>query len=110
MFVAASCGNTEKAEADQDAAEAEQTIYSSDVIEQARMDARNAAKDFLGCELPDTMSIQQALLEAKAKQSKYSGKGNKAATAAFDSTFVSTLATVRPELARQLIPADSNAK
>jgi hypothetical protein len=50
------------------------------------------------------MELQQRLLTARAKSSKYEMAGQPRAKEAFDSAFVSTIRTVRPEVAAQLKP------
>lgn len=88
--VAAGCGQTEKTEA---------TVAE---IEAAQMEGRNAAKAFVTKEWRDTMELQKNLLEAKAAQSKYLINKKPECAAAFDSAFVSTVRTVRPDIADQL--------
>lgn len=84
------CSQTEKSEA----ATAE--------VEAAQMEGRNAAKLFLSRDMTDTMQLQHSLLEAKAKQSKYIIDKKPECAAAFDSTFISTLRSVRPDIANQI--------
>lgn len=69
-------------------------------MEEARMDGREAARVFVNSVWKDTIQLQHQLLEARAKKSKYDG--NRKCEAAFDSTFISTIRTVRPEVAREL--------
>ncbi len=90
LILACGCSQTEKTEA----ATAE--------IEAAQMEGRNAAKLFLSRDMTDTMQMQHSLLEAKAKQSKYVIDKKPECAAAFDSAFISTLRSVRPDLADQL--------
>lgn len=71
-------------------------------IEEARIEAREAARKFVNRPWKDTVELQAQLLEARALQSKYKQAGREQSAAAFDSTFVSTLKTVRPEIARHL--------
>jgi len=75
---------------------------SEAAISEATADGRNAARMFVNREWKDTMELQQQLLEAKARQSKYLLAGRKESAAAFDSAFVSTIKTVRPDIARNL--------
>lgn len=86
----ASCGRTEQAEA----VEAE--------VEAAQMEGRNAAREFVNTQWKDTMELQRRLLEVRSRQSKYVEAKQPAAAEAFDSTFVSTLRTVRPDIARYI--------
>ncbi len=73
-------------------------------IEAAMMEGRNTAKSFVTRNWKDTMELQNHLLEAKTIQSKYVKQNKPRSAAAFDSAFVSTMKTVRPELARELSP------
>lgn len=90
IILAAACSQTEKTEA----------ITAE--IEAAQMEGRNEAKSYVTKEWKDTLELQRLLLETRAKQSKYVIKGDTAAAAAFDSAFVSTLRTVRPDVAAHL--------
>jgi len=67
-------------------------------IEAARMDGRNAAKYFANKQWHDTVELQQLLLEARANQSKYVTAGKEDCAAAYDSAFISTMRTVRPDI------------
>ena len=71
-------------------------------IEAAQMEGRNAARLFLSRDMTDTMQMQRSILEAKAKQSKYIVDKKPECAEAFDSAFVSTLRSVRPDLAREI--------
>lgn len=86
----AACGGTEKTEA----------ITAE--ITAAQMEGRNAAKEYATKQWKDTLELQQLLLETRARQSQYTLKGDTAAARAFDEAFVSTLKTVRPDLAKHL--------
>lgn len=85
-----SCGGEEKAER-----------VAADT-EAAQMMGREEARKFLNRPWKDTLELQRQLLESRAKKSHYEMKNEKENAAAFDSAFVSTLRTVRPELAREL--------
>ncbi|MCH5243020.1 MAG: hypothetical protein J1F67_11510 [Muribaculaceae bacterium] len=89
LFLAA-CSQTEKTEA----------ITAE--ITAAQMEGRRAAGIILGPEWKDTTKLQIALIEAKAKQSQYLIDGKPECAAAFDSTFISTIRTVNPSLAKKL--------
>lgn len=91
-LLAASCRQTEKTEA----------ITAE--ITAAQMEGRRAAGIILGPEWKDTTKLQMALIEAKAKQSKYLIDGKSECAAAFDSTFISTIRAVNPSLAKKLQP------
>ena len=84
------CGQTERTEA---------TVAE---IEAAQMEGRNVAKDFVSRDLSDTMKMQRHILEAKSRQSKYLIDKKPECAAAFDSAFVSTLRTVRPDIADEI--------
>ncbi|MCM1152534.1 MAG: hypothetical protein NC328_02625 [Muribaculum sp.] len=71
-------------------------------IEAAMMAGRNAAKEFVTEQWSDTFGLQRRLLDVRAQSSKYTIDKKPRSAAAFDSTFVSTMRTVRPELADQL--------
>lgn len=95
---AASCGGKQKSE--ESAAE----------IEAAQIEGREAARIFVNRPWRDTMELQSHLLEVRAQQSKYQVAGKAESAAAFDSAFVATLRTVRPEIARELENAERNLK
>lgn len=71
-------------------------------IEAAIMQGREAASVFVQSKWKDTTELQERLLEARAKQSTFTMAGKPHAAAAFDSAFVSTVRTVRPDVAREL--------
>lgn len=91
-LVAISCSRTEQAESDR-----------AD-IEAAMMQGRMAARDILAADPSDTVDLQERLLDARAKQSRYVIDKHPDQAAAFDSAFVSTIRTVRPDLGRRLFP------
>ncbi len=72
-------------------------------IEAAQLEGRSYARiivnhDWTG----DTMGLQNKLLEVRSRQSRYLLEGHPEQAAAFDSTFLSTLRAVEPQLARKL--------
>lgn len=69
-------------------------------IEHARMRGREAARVFVNSVWKDTIQLQNQLLEARAKRSEFDSLPKSAA--AFDSTFISTVRTVRPQIADEL--------
>ena len=69
--------------------------------EAAIIDGREAARIFVQRNWKDT-ELQGLLLEARSRQSKYRMAGKEQSALAFDSAFVSTLRTVRPDVAREL--------
>lgn len=91
-LMAAACARTEQAESDR----AE--------IEAAMMQGRMAARDILAADPTDTVALQEHLLNARAKQSRYVIEKHPDQAAAFDSAFVSTIRTVRPDLGHRLFP------
>lgn len=89
-IVCLACSQTEKTEA----------ITAE--ITAAQMEGRRAAGKILGPEWKDTTKLQRALLDIKAKQSQYLINGKPECAAAFDSTFISTIRTVNPQLAKKI--------
>ena len=85
-----SCSKTDKGA--EDVAETEAAI----------IDGREAARIFVQRNWKDTTELQGLLLEARSRQSKYRMAGKEQSALAFDSAFVSTLRTVRPDVAREL--------
>ena len=73
-------------------------------ITAAQMEGRRAAGIILGPEWTDSIQLQKALFEMKARQSKYLIKGDTLSAAAFDSAFISTIRTVNPDLAKKIKP------
>lgn len=90
MLTLGACSQTEKTEA----------VVAD--VEAAQIEGRNAAREFVSREWTDTMELQKHLLDAKAQQSKYLINKNPEAAAAYDSAFVSTIRSVRPDIAAQL--------
>ena len=85
-----SCTQTEKTEA----------ITAE--ITAAQMEGRRSAGIILAPEWKDSVKLREALLEIKAKQSKYIIEGKPECANAFDSTFISTIRSVNPVLAKKL--------
>ncbi len=71
-------------------------------IEAAEMQGRDAARLFVGSEWKDTLDLQRQLLDARTKSSEYEIAGKHHCAAAYDSAFVSTLRTVRPDVAAHI--------
>ena len=69
-------------------------------IEAAHLKGREAARVFVNTTWKDTVQLQRQLLEANAKRSEFDGQEK--AVAAFDSAFISTVRTVRPDVAAEL--------
>ena len=91
-LLSASCAQTEKTEA------------VTAEITAAQMEGRRAAGKILGPEWNDTTKLKHALLDAKTIQSKYLIDGKPQCAEAFDSAFISTIRTVKPELAKKIKP------
>lgn len=68
------------------------------------MEGRRAAGMILGPEWQDTAKLQRALIETKARQSKYILEGKPKCAEAFDSAFISTIRSVNPSLAKKIKP------
>lgn len=90
MFLSVACAETEHTEA----------ITAE--ITAAQIEGRRAGAQIATPEWKDTTKLQQALLEAKAKQSKYLIEGKPECAEAFDSAFVSTIRTINPNLAKKI--------
>lgn len=69
-------------------------------IEEAHNAGREAARDFVRKEWKDTFELQQQLMEAASKAARYDSVTR--LRAAYDSAFISTIKTVRPEVAAEL--------
>ena len=70
---------------------------------EAAKEGREAAKKIITREWPDTLRLQEAILEARAANSKYDMDGKPGCKASFDTAFFNTIRTVRPDLADQLM-------
>ncbi|MDE6409603.1 MAG: hypothetical protein K2K81_05090 [Muribaculaceae bacterium] len=71
-------------------------------IEAAMMDGRSAAREFINKTWNDSIELQNHLLEARAKRIQYDTVAKPHCRAAYDSAFVSTIRTVRPDIAKAL--------
>lgn len=71
-------------------------------IEAAQMQGREAARKFVSREWKDSMELHDQLLEVAAQRSQYTTQKRLQERDAFDSTFISTVRTVRPGLAREI--------
>ena len=71
-------------------------------IDSARNAGREAARWIIVREWRDSMQFQNAVLEARAVKSRYEMAKRQQCVAAFDSAFVSTIRTTRPDLADKL--------
>lgn len=73
-------------------------------ITAAQMEGRRAAGRILGPEWKDTTKLKKALIETKVQQSQYIINGKPECAEAFDSTFISTIRAVNPDLAHKIKP------
>lgn len=94
IFSLASCGNGLK--------DTESTEETTAMIEAAQIEGRSAARRVINRTFNDSLALQGAILEANAAKSKYQLEHKPKCEAAFDSAFISTIRTTRPDLARQL--------
>lgn len=75
---------------------------TSEQIETAAMEGREAARKIVTREFTDSMQFYNAILEANSGKSKYQIDSLRHCEAAYDSAFISTIRTVRPDLANKL--------
>lgn len=92
LLLATSCGSKQ----------GEATEETEAEIEAAMMMGRNVAKSFATRQWKDTLQLQSHLLEARSEQSKYVIAKKPKSAEAFDSGFLSTMHTVRPDLSNEL--------
>lgn len=71
-------------------------------IEAAMMEGRSAARAFINKTWNDSIELQNHLLEARTRRIPYDTVDKPECRAAFDSAFVSTIRTVRPDIAKAL--------
>lgn len=71
-------------------------------VEAAMMQGREAAKEFINKRWTDSIQLQNNLLEARTKRIQYDTVSKPRCRAAYDSAFVSTIRTVRPDIANAL--------
>ena len=81
-----------------------EAVSAEELAEQmeAAKEGRSAARAIITREWTDTMQLQQAILEARAANSKYEMAGKVRCKDSFDTAFYNTIRTVRPDLATQL--------
>ena len=84
------------------AKEIETSEETTAMIEAAVMQGRSDARRIINREYKDSMEFHGALLEANARKSAYDLEEKPKCEAAYDSAFISTIRTTRPDLARQL--------
>ena len=92
LILPAACGGNKENKGGENAAD----------IEAAAMEGREAARIFLNRPWRDTIELQRQLLEARAKQSKFSGAGKQQRAAANESPFLTTHKTLKPNVTREL--------
>lgn len=80
--------------------EKEETKVSKSELEEAHIAGREAARVFVNSNWEDTLHLQEQLIIAGSKAAKYDSIPRM--RAAFDSAFISTIKTVRPEIAAEL--------
>ena len=83
-------------------AETERTEGITAEITAAQIEGRRAASRIVGPEWNDTNKLINALIETKAFQSKYIIAGKPECASAFDSSFYSTIRTIKPDLAKKM--------
>ena len=88
----------------------EETEEVTAEITAAQMEGRKAAAAIITPQWDDTLQLQKALLEAKAKQSKYLIDHKPKSAKAFDYGFISTVRAVNPELAEKIAPEETENK
>ena len=69
-------------------------------LEEARMAGREAARVFVNKKWKDTLALQEQLIEANVQAAKFNNVPT--LRAAYDTAFISTVRTVRPEIAAEL--------
>lgn len=82
------------------AGERAEVTETADQIEEAHIAGREAARTFVNKNWSDSLQLQEQLVEAGARRAVYDSLPK--CRAAYDSAFISTVRTVRPEVARQL--------
>lgn len=73
---------------------------TAEQIEDARIAGREAARTFISRDWRDSLELQSHMIEAGMIRAKYDSLPQQ--QAAYDSAFISTVRTVRPEVAAQL--------
>ena len=91
VMMASACGHKE---------EKESLNVSAQQLEEAHIAGREAARSFVNRSFKDSLELQQQLIEAAAQAAPYDSVTR--LRAAFDSAFISTVRTVRPEVAAEL--------
>lgn len=71
-------------------------------IEAAMMQGREAAKLFVSRPWKDTAELRHKLIEVRVRKIRYDSLGKIECGNAYDSAFVSTIRTIRPDIAEKL--------
>ena len=104
-FLGSCSGSVKNQESDSAIEKAEAVAAQETALQmEAAKEGRTAAKEIVTRNWNDTMQLQQAILDARAKNSKYELEGKEKCKAAFDTAFYNTIRTSRPDLADQLKP------
>ncbi len=82
------------------AAEQAEVKEEAQQIEEAHLSGREAARSFVSRKWKDSIQLQEQMLEVGVQRSRYVSLPK--SRAAFDSAFISTVRTVRPEIAAKL--------
>lgn len=85
-----------------EAGQIEESEATTAEIEAAQMQGREAARRFVNREWKDSLELSKHLLEVAAQRSHYTMQKRYKERDAFDSTFISTVRTVRPGLAIEI--------
>lgn len=75
-------------------------VETADQIEEAHLAGREAARTFISRQWHDSLELQEQLVDAGARRAVYDSLPK--CRAAYDSAFISTIRTVRPEIAHEL--------
>ncbi len=86
-------------------AEVKETEEAEDVASEemaAQMAGRNAARPFVSKEWTDSVALFSGIRKAREKGLKYDAAGKRNCAVAYDSAFLRTIRSVRPELASKI--------
>lgn len=82
--------------------ETEQTEAITAEITAAQMEGRKSARNFLIREWKDTTGLSKKLHETSSIRDEYIKNGKPECAAAYDSAFISTIRSVKPDLSRMI--------
>ncbi len=88
--------------------ETEHTEAITAEITAAQMEGRKSARNFLIKEWKDTTGLSKKLHETSSIRDNYLKDGKPECAAAYDSAFISTIRSVKPELSRIIQKSKSN--